>query len=134
MKLRITVQGIEYEVEVDVLEDSEQQQPSAPSVPVAAPRPVAPPPAAAPAPAPVQAAAPKAQSAGGKPFPAPLAGTVRAIKVAVGAQVNANDELIILEAMKMETAICAPSAGTIKAIMVNVGEAVQSGQTLVEFE
>lgn len=134
MKLRITVQGIQYEVEVEVLEDSEQHGAAPSPTPQVAPaRPVA---VAAPSPAapPPPAAAPKAPSSGGKPFPSPLAGTVRAVNVTVGKQVNANDELFVLEAMKMETSVCAPTGGTIKAILVNVGDAVQSGQTLVEFE
>jgi len=131
MKLRITVQGNVYDVDVEVMQDSGAvaATPAVPtlSAPVAAPRP-----AAAPAPAPVVASAPV--SSGAKVFPAPLAGTIRGIKVKPGDVVKPNDELLILEAMKMETSVASDRAGTIKAIHVTVGEAVQSGKPLVEFE
>jgi biotin carboxyl carrier protein len=60
-----------------------------------------------------------------------MAGQVMKIKVAVGASVTANQEVVILEAMKMETPIYAPAAGTVQAISVKEGEAVSEGQTLL---
>lgn len=127
MKLKVTVEGKTYEVEVEMEEES-GGQPSAPSPAAPAPRAAAP---AAPAAAP--AAAPPPSGGGAGTFPSPLAGTVRAIKVKPGDQVAANDEMMVLEAMKMETSIYASSGGTVKAVLVNVGEQVQSGQALVEF-
>jgi len=44
-----------------------------------------------------------------------------------------NQELMVLEAMKMETSVYAPAAGTVKGILVKEGDAVQSGQALIEF-
>ncbi len=41
---------------------------------------------------------------------------------------------MVLEAMKMETAITSPIAGKIAKLNVNVGDPVQGGQVLVEFE
>ncbi len=128
MKLRITVDGKTYDVDVEVLEDEGGAPPAAPrpAAPVAAPAPVA---ASAPPPAP---AAPAPSAGGAGSFPSPLAGTIRAIKVKVGDSVAANQEIMTLEAMKMETAVSAPSAGTIKAIHVSVGDSVQAGQPLVD--
>jgi biotin carboxyl carrier protein len=60
-----------------------------------------------------------------------MAGQVMKIKVAVGATVTANQEVIVLEAMKMETPIYAPSAGTVQSISVKEGEAVAEGQALI---
>ena len=43
---------------------------------------------------------------------------------------NAEDELLILEAMKMEVQITANNDGTIADIPVSVGDQVANGQTL----
>jgi methylmalonyl-CoA carboxyltransferase small subunit len=51
-----------------------------------------------------------------------------------GQQIQPNDTLIILEAMKMETAIASSLGGKVKKILVSPGDAVQSGQVVVEFE
>ena len=131
MKLRITVEGKIYEVDVEIV--GEQAPPmqapaaQAPAASAPAPRPTS-------APAPPPAAAPRASGSGGKIFPSPLAGTVRAIHVKPGDTVATDQDVMMLEAMKMETSISAPSAGTVKAILVNVGDAVTSGQALLEFE
>jgi methylmalonyl-CoA carboxyltransferase small subunit len=45
-----------------------------------------------------------------------------------------DQEVMILEAMKMETSVSAAAAGTIKSVLVNVGDAVSSGQALFEYE
>jgi biotin carboxyl carrier protein len=63
--------------------------------------------------------------------PSPIAGQVFKIKVAVGQQVAADQEIIIIEAMKMETPVYAPSAGTIQQILVKEGEAVAEGQGMI---
>jgi methylmalonyl-CoA carboxyltransferase small subunit len=41
---------------------------------------------------------------------------------------------LVLEAMKMETAISSPVAGKVAKVRVGVGDPVQAGQVLVEFE
>lgn len=93
----------------------------APKPAPAAPKPVA----AAPAPA-----APAA--AGANCVTAPLPGTVTKITVKVGDAVKAGDQVLLMEAMKMENSITAESNGTVKAILVEAGAQVQSGQALVE--
>jgi oxaloacetate decarboxylase alpha subunit len=57
-------------------------------------------------------------------IPAPLAGTVFKINVAVGNQVNEGDVLLVLEAMKMETEIRAANNGVVNEILVKEGDAV----------
>ena len=56
------------------------------------------------------------------------------INAQVGQQLQANDLLLVLEAMKMETNVTAPVAGKVKAIRVEPGSAVQVDEVLVEFE
>lgn len=64
---------------------------------------------------------------------APLAGKVVAIKVAEGEEVKPGQELVLLEAMKMENSIHAEHKATIGKIYTKVGENVSSGQVLIEF-
>lgn len=128
-KLRITVEGKVYEVEVEVL-GSKASAPAA--APAAAPAPVAAAPvapaASAPAPAPV-AAAPVAAGAGD--VVCPLAATVVAVNVKEGQAVKAGDLLVTLEAMKMSTPINSDKSGTVSKIYVSAGQSVQEGQPLV---
>ncbi|HNQ26625.1 MAG TPA: acetyl-CoA carboxylase biotin carboxyl carrier protein subunit [Aquaticitalea sp.] len=65
---------------------------------------------------------------------APMPGLVLDIPIKIGDQVNENDILLILEAMKMENALSSPRAGIIKSIVVEKGQAVDKGQLLIEFE
>ncbi|MCP4574245.1 MAG: acetyl-CoA carboxylase biotin carboxyl carrier protein subunit [bacterium] len=133
MKLKITVHGVAYEVDVQVLDAKDEMTPASgsplPPAPAAAPAvgPVMPPPPmAAPAPGP----APVAASGGG--VASPIAGTVLEVKCQVGAAVDQGQTLLVIEAMKMETAIAAPSAGTVKAVLVAAGDSVRENETLVE--
>ena len=129
-KLRITLEGKTYDVCVEVA-DGGAAPVAAPVVSAPAPAPVAaaPAPVAAPAPAPV-AAAPVV--AGANAVLCPMPGTVFKIRVAVGDQVAAEQELIVLEAMKMESPIYAHAAGTVAAILVKEGDAVSEGQVLIQ--
>ncbi|MDO4728311.1 MAG: biotin/lipoyl-containing protein [Bacteroidota bacterium] len=65
---------------------------------------------------------------------APMPGLVLDITIAVGDQVNQGDNIMILEAMKMENSLTAPMSGKVKNIAVNKGQAVDKGQLLIEFE
>ncbi len=126
-KLRITLEGKTYEVGVEVADGSVA------AAPVAAPVAAAPvsAPVAAPMAAPVPvAAAPVAAGAGA--ITCPMPGTVFKIRVAVGEQVAAEQELIVLEAMKMESPIYAHAAGTVAAILVKEGDSVSEGQVLIQ--
>ena len=65
---------------------------------------------------------------------APMAGKVIDVKVNVGDAVSEDDELLILEAMKMEMPIVAPASGKIKEIKCKKGDAVGADDVLVVIE
>lgn len=65
---------------------------------------------------------------------APMPGLILEINVEVGQEVNENDNLLILEAMKMENIITSPRDGVIKSISIKKGDAVEKNQLLIEFE
>ena len=127
-RLRITVEGKSYEVEVELLDEG-FAAPAAPrpassgstrvSAPVAAPKPVAPP-------------KPAASTGGGAgDVASPLAAIVVSVDVAVGDTIEEGQKVVTLEAMKMNTIVSASAAGTVKAINVAAGDAVEEGQALV---
>ncbi|WP_338049143.1 biotin/lipoyl-containing protein, partial [Rhodoplanes elegans] len=62
---------------------------------------------------------------------APLAGVVLEVSVKVGDKVDVDDQVVVLEAMKMKTVIGAHKAGTITGIHVKDGDAVDADQPLV---
>jgi methylmalonyl-CoA carboxyltransferase small subunit len=130
LKLKITVDGKVYEVDVDV---SEPEPPGPGYIPPASAI-VARVPAAAPA----AAAAARPSSAPvadeSKVCRSPIAGVVVRVSAQVGQSIQANDVLLVLEAMKMETVITSPIAGKVARVNAKAGDAVQSGQVLVEFE
>ena len=63
-----------------------------------------------------------------------ITGTVWKIQVAVGDEVEEEDELIILESMKMEMPVESPADGTVKEILIAEGEPVKEGQVLMILE
>ena len=65
---------------------------------------------------------------------APMPGKVIAVHVEVGQRVAKGDEILVVEAMKMENAVRAPRGGTVKAIVARVGDRVSPGVVLVELE
>ena len=77
-------------------------------------------------------AAHRHHAAGG--LEAPMPGKVIAVKVAAGEAVTRGQELIVVEAMKMENAIRAPHDGRVKSVSAKVGDAVSPGTVLVELE
>lgn len=76
--------------------------------------------------------APKAVSAEGKAVEAPMQGVILSISVAVGDTVSEGDELVILEAMKMENPILSPYSGTVIEVGVAKGDTVNDGTILVK--
>jgi acetyl-CoA carboxylase biotin carboxyl carrier protein len=60
-----------------------------------------------------------------------MAGQVMKINVKVGQAVSAKQQIIVLEAMKMENPIYAPVSGTVQNINVKEGDAVEEGQPLL---
>jgi biotin carboxyl carrier protein len=65
---------------------------------------------------------------------APLAGKVISIAVNVGDAVEEDDEIMILEAMKMETSVYASADGTVKEIKVKPGDSVEEDDLLMVLE
>jgi len=65
---------------------------------------------------------------------APMPGLVLDILVEIGQAINKGDNLVILEAMKMENIIKANGTGIVKNIKVNKKDAVEKNQLLIEME
>lgn len=116
--LRITVNGTAYDVQVEELGGSSAPVASAPAT-------------AAPAPAPAAKPAAPTGAAGSVVVKAPMPGTVVKIEVSAGQAVKAGQDLVFIEAMKMETPVKAPQDGTVATIDVAKGESVDSGKVLV---
>ncbi len=104
--LRITVNGTAYDVQVEELGGS--------SAPAPAAKPAAP-----------------AGAQGSVVVKAPMPGTVVNVVVSAGQAVKAGDDLVFIEAMKMETPVKAPQDGTVATVDVAKGESVDSGKVLV---
>jgi biotin carboxyl carrier protein len=132
MKLRITLEGVSYEVEVEVLEPGDSAGLiTAPPTVALPPQPAA---AARPSrPAGGKSAPAKAADTGEKVCRSPIAGTITQVRVKAGDSISLNQVLIVMEAMKMETNIASPVVGVVKDVKVKPGEAVKQGQVLIEF-
>lgn len=133
MKLKVTIDGKTYDVDVDVQDDDASRSLGGYIPPYG-------PPSTATVPSPVTVSKPVASPAGGagvdesKVCRSPIAGIVIKVIAQVGQELQVNDLLMVLEAMKMETNVTAPVAGKVKAVGVQAGDAVQVGQVLVQFE
>lgn len=133
MKLRITVHGVAYEVDVEVLDPGEGFSPERPLPPVASrstPRSSPATPAAASPPTVERASAP----AGSGSVASPIAGTVVEVRCKVGDQVTKDQPLLVIDAMKMNTTIASPLAGKVAKVNVAAGDSVRENQPLVEIE
>lgn len=65
---------------------------------------------------------------------ATMPGTVLKVVVGEGASVKKGEQLLITEAMKMETTVQAPYAGTVKSIHVSAGDGISTGDLLIVME
>jgi biotin carboxyl carrier protein len=135
-KFRITVEGKQYEVDVELIEDTDDDGllPSyynpAPvrntlhSSELIEPQIVAP----------YKPKSTVAKSSDSKILNSPLNGVVLEILVKPGQKVKTDDVLIIIEAMKMKTNISSPMDGVIDSIEVIVTDRVEIGQLLVRYK
>ncbi len=64
----------------------------------------------------------------------PVAGKVTQVLVASGAEVQVGQQLVCVEAMKMEMWLCAEAAGVVQAVHAKAGDQVESSALLVELE
>jgi methylmalonyl-CoA carboxyltransferase small subunit len=130
LKLQIGIDGKSYEVEVEVTEDDTAPRPhyipAQPSATVVT--------AAAPAVGAPKTSTPDGPVDEGKVCRSPIAGMVTRVNVQPGQQIQPNDLLLVLEAMKMETNVVSPVAGKVKNVKVAQSDGVQLNQVLVEFE
>ena len=119
MKYVVTLNGKDYEVEVDELSEAivTSVAPTAASAPAA---PVA-----------TQPSAPATPVSGsGTAVKAPMPGTILKVNVTAGQSVKAGDIMFILEAMKMENEIVAPSDGTVSQVVAAKGSSVATDDVL----
>ena len=65
---------------------------------------------------------------------APMGGKVLDVKVKPGDSVNEDDEVIIIEAMKMELPIVATGSGTVKEVKCKMGDTIEADAVLVVLE
>jgi len=65
---------------------------------------------------------------------APMGGKVLDVKVKPGDSVNEDDEVLILEAMKMELPVVSPAAGTVKEVKCSNGDTVEADAVLITLE
>ena len=77
---------------------------------------------------------PKADPNDPSHVPSPMPGTVGSVAVQAGHQVKAGDLLLVIEAMKMETAINAEQDGTVRKVLVSAGSQVDAKDLLIELD
>lgn len=70
----------------------------------------------------------------GTPVTVPMVGKIVAVSVKVGDKIQENDQVAVLEAMKMEMPIVAPVGGTVKEVHITPGQEVEAEQTLAMIE
>ena len=129
MKYKITLNDKTYEVEVErgVAQIVDEYAYVA-AAPAAAPAPAA---SAATAAAPAAPAAAPAAAAAGEKVTSPMPGTILNVLVKQGDTVKEGQNLLVLEAMKMENEVLAPVSGTVAQLCVAKGASVNTGDLLL---
>ncbi len=126
MKYIVKVNGKAYEVEIERSTAGGYAAPQMAAPAYAAPQMAAP---AYAAPTPVHTPAPAASA--GAEVRSPLAGNIFNILVNVGDRVAFGQNLIVIEAMKMENEVVSPCEGVIKQILVSKGSVVDADDVLI---
>jgi acetyl-CoA carboxylase biotin carboxyl carrier protein len=70
----------------------------------------------------------------GVPVTVPMVGKIVSVSVKVGDKVAENDQVAVLEAMKMEMPVVAPATGTVKEVKVSAGQEVESEAVIAVIE
>ncbi|MEQ8240896.1 MAG: acetyl-CoA carboxylase biotin carboxyl carrier protein subunit [Cyclobacteriaceae bacterium] len=65
---------------------------------------------------------------------APMPGSILALMVDIGSEINEGEPILILEAMKMENVIKSPRSGIVKSVDAEINQSVEKGQPLISFE
>lgn len=110
-KFSVNVNGTRYEVEVEEIDAK-----TVAAAPKAEPK--------------AEPAKPAANAGAGTQVTSPMPGNILQVNVKVGDAVKEGQQLMILEAMKMENEILAPCAGKIATLSVAKGSTVESGALL----
>jgi biotin carboxyl carrier protein len=63
-----------------------------------------------------------------------VAGRICALPVEAGASVADGDEIVFVEAMKMEIPVTSPAAGKVKSVLVKIDDVVAEGQAVAILE
>ena len=64
----------------------------------------------------------------------PMVGKIVSVTVKVGDKVKEDDQVAVLEAMKMEMPVVAPASGTVKEIKVVAGQEVEAEAVIAVIE
>lgn len=123
-RLRITIDGNVYEVEVEILEDRGKIEKDRKSIAEQA----------ATFGKSRQVSKKIIQDVNSNAIKSPLAGNIVEIKVKEGDLIKESDLVMVIEAMKMNTNIYAPRSARVKRILCKVGDRVEYGQDLIELE
>lgn len=65
---------------------------------------------------------------------APMVGKILRVEKKVGDQVEEDEVVVVMEAMKMEIPVVAPNSGVVKELKVSPGQAVDAEQVLAVIE
>lgn len=111
--LRVTVNGVAYDVQVEELENNEENISNSSSKTMS------------------KIQDNEEQYINADSIDAPMSGTIISVKVKDGDKVNEGDTLFILEAMKMENEIKAYKDATVVKVNIKEGQSVESGQKAI---
>jgi biotin carboxyl carrier protein len=70
----------------------------------------------------------------GTPVTVPMVGKIVSVSVKVGDKIKEDDQVAVLEAMKMEMPVVAPITGTVKEIRVAAGQEVEAEAVIAMIE
>lgn len=115
-KYKVNVNGTNYEIVLEVVNEEGSSVATAPTV------------------APTQAAPIPVNTAGSQKITSPMPGTIVGVNVKEGDTIQKGQVLMILEAMKMENEIMAPHNGKVISVHVSKGNTVETGALLCVIE